>query len=185
MKRHGILNAELGGGPGHPRPAHRPAAGRRRGLPRPRDAHRVDLAIAENLPDLRTVLGLIADELVVEGVVRAEDVPTRHPRLDAWLRERFSGAEFTTRPHTEVLGELARQAKVVVRTGAFGPPGATSACSAVSTRPAGSTRRTSSSLPEYALQALEIPRDPTSWAPDRSAARTTPTSQGDNPCPRP
>ncbi|GAA4962742.1 hypothetical protein GCM10023238_32510 [Streptomyces heliomycini] len=45
------------------------------------------------------MLGLIADELVVEGVVRAENVPTHNPRLDAWLHERFTGAEFTTRPH--------------------------------------------------------------------------------------
>ncbi|MFE7815612.1 D-ribose pyranase [Streptomyces sp. NPDC057433] len=122
MKRHGILNAELSGALatlGHTDLLLVVDAG----FPVPRDAHRIDLAVAENLPDLRTVLGLIADELVVEGVVRAEDVPTRHPRLDAWLRERFSGAEFTTRPHTEVLGELARQAKVVVRTGAFEPWG--------------------------------------------------------------
>ncbi|MEU9336010.1 D-ribose pyranase [Streptomyces sp. NPDC048290] len=122
MKRSGILNAELSGALatlGHTDLLLVVDAG----FPVPRDAHRIDLALAENLPDLRTVLGLIADEIVVEGVVRAEDVPTHNPRLDKWLRYRFSGAEFSVRPHTDMLGALAREAKVVVRTGAFEPWG--------------------------------------------------------------
>ncbi|EYT51847.1 ribose pyranase [Leucobacter sp. UCD-THU] len=93
------------------------------GFPIPRDADRIDLAIAENLPDLRTILGLISQELVVEGVVRAEDVVSNNPRLDEWLQQTFAGAEFTTRSHADMLGELARQAKVIVRTGAFEPWG--------------------------------------------------------------
>ncbi|CAM5618786.1 MULTISPECIES: D-ribose pyranase [Streptomyces] len=122
MKRSGILNAELSGALatlGHTDLLLVVDAG----FPVPRDAHRVDLALAQNLPDLRTVLALIADELVVEGVVRAENVPHNNPRLDTWLHERFTDAEFTTRPHTEMLGALARQAKVIVRTGAFEPWG--------------------------------------------------------------
>lgn len=122
MKRTGILNAELSAALatlGHTDLLLVVDAG----FPVPRDAHRIDLAIAENLPDLRTVLGLIADEVVVEGVVRADNVPTHNPRLDDWLLDRFAGAEFSTRPHVEVLGELAREAKVVVRTGAFEPWG--------------------------------------------------------------
>ncbi|NJP65667.1 D-ribose pyranase [Streptomyces spiramenti] len=93
------------------------------GFPVPREAERIDLAISENLPDLRTVLGLVADELVVEGVVRAEEVPSNNPLLDSWLQERFTDAAFTTRTHADMLGEVARAAKVVVRTGAFEPWG--------------------------------------------------------------
>jgi len=122
MKRHGILNAQLSGALatlGHTDLILVVDAG----FPIPREAHRIDLALAENLPDLRTVIGLIAQELVVEGVVRADDVTTNNPRLDEWLHERFPNAEFTSRPHAEVLGELARQAKVIVRTGAFEPWG--------------------------------------------------------------
>ncbi|MFJ4772118.1 D-ribose pyranase [Streptomyces uncialis] len=122
MKRTGILHAELGGALatlGHTDLLLVVDAG----FPVPRDAHRIDLALAENLPDLRTVLALIADELVVEGVVRAENVPSHNPRLDSWLRDRFPDAGFSTRPHAAVLGELAREAKVIVRTGAFEPWG--------------------------------------------------------------
>ncbi|SDR88710.1 D-ribose pyranase [Microterricola viridarii] len=122
MKRNGILNAELSGALG--------TLGHTdlilivdAGFPIPRDAHRIDLAIAPNLPDLRQVISLIAEEIIVEGVVRADDVPSNNPRLDDWLKERFADAEFTTRPHAEVLGELAKQAKVIVRTGAFEPWG--------------------------------------------------------------
>lgn len=93
------------------------------GFPIPRSAHRIDLAIAQDLPDLRTVLSLIADELIVEGVVRAEDVPSNNPLLDTWLKNKFSDAEFTTRTHAEMLGEQALRAKVIVRTGAFEPWG--------------------------------------------------------------
>lgn len=122
MKRNGILNAELSGALatlGHTDLVLVVDAG----FPIPRTAHRIDLALAENLPDLRTVLGLIADEIVVEGVVRADDVVTNNPRLDEWLRSRFADAEFSTRPHADMLGAVAAQAKVIVRTGAFEPWG--------------------------------------------------------------
>jgi D-ribose pyranase len=122
MKRHGILNAELSGALatlGHTDLVLVVDAG----FPIPRDAHRIDLAIAENLPDLRTVLELISREIVVEGVVRAQDVTTNNPRLDEWLHGTFADAEFTTRSHADMLGELAHQAKVIVRTGAFEPWG--------------------------------------------------------------
>jgi D-ribose pyranase len=122
MKRHGILNAQLSGAIatlGHTDLIMVVDAG----FPIPPDANRVDLAIAENLPDLRTVLALIAAEVVVEGVVCAEDVVTNNPRLDDYLRETFPKAEFTTRSHADVLGELASKAKIIVRTGAFEPWG--------------------------------------------------------------
>lgn len=122
MKRTGILNAQLSGELatlGHTDLVLVVDAG----FPIPRDAQRVDLAIAQNLPDLRTVISLIADEIIVEGVVRADDVTSNNPKLDEWLLDRFADAEFSTRSHADMLGELARQAKVIVRTGAFEPWG--------------------------------------------------------------
>jgi D-ribose pyranase len=55
--------------------------------------------------------------------VRADDVVTNNPRLDDYLHATFPGAEFSTRTHADVLGELATTAKVIVRTGAFEPWG--------------------------------------------------------------
>jgi D-ribose pyranase len=122
MKRTGILNAQLSGALatlGHTDLILIVDAG----FPIPRQAQRVDLAIAQNLPDLRTVISLVADEIIVEGVVRADDVTHNNPKLDEWLLDRFPDAEFSTRTHADMLGELAHQAKVIVRTGAFEPWG--------------------------------------------------------------
>jgi len=122
MKRNGILNDRLSGALatlGHTDLIMIVDAG----FPIPRDANRIDLAIAENLPDLRTVVDLIGNDIVVEGVVYAEDIDSNNPKLGEWLKGRFDDAEFTTRSHAEMLSELARQAKVIVRTGAFEPWG--------------------------------------------------------------
>ena len=35
----------------------------------------------------------------------------------------FAGAEFSVRPHAEILSQMAQEAKVIVRTGAFDPWG--------------------------------------------------------------
>ncbi|MCZ7418447.1 MULTISPECIES: D-ribose pyranase [unclassified Micromonospora] len=122
MKRTGVLNAELSGvlaTLGHTDLLLVVDAG----FPIPRTAHRVDLAIAEDLPSLTTVLDLIADEIIVEGVVVAEDVTTHNKPLADWLGQRFPGVPLSTRQHAEMLGELAGQAKAIVRTGAFNPWG--------------------------------------------------------------
>jgi simple sugar transport system permease protein/D-ribose pyranase len=122
MKRRGILNAQLCGALatlGHTDLIMIVDAG----FPIPSSANRIDLAVAENIPELRTVIGLISDELVIEGVVRADDVITHNPRLEEYLHATFEGAEFTTLSHADVLGELALKAKVIVRTGAFEPWG--------------------------------------------------------------
>lgn len=122
MKRNGILNAALSevlATLGHTDLLLVVDAG----FPIPRSAHRVDLAIAEDLPGLTTVLDLVAEEIIVEGVVVAEDVTTHNEPLAGYLRERFTTAELTTRPHAEMLSEVAADAKAIVRTGAFKPWG--------------------------------------------------------------
>jgi simple sugar transport system permease protein/D-ribose pyranase len=122
MKRNGILNAELSGALatlGHTDILLVTDAG----FPIPSDAHRIDLAIAEDLPRLETILELIAAEIVVEGVIFAEDVPTNNPRLDGFVRDLFSDAPVELKPHAEMLSEMAGKAKVIVRTGGFNPWG--------------------------------------------------------------
>ena len=93
------------------------------GFPIPRDANRIDLALIENVPDVRTVLDAIKAEVIVEGVTRAEYVPTHNPRLEEYLQKTFAGAEFTIRPHEEMLSGMAHEAKFIVRTGAYDPWG--------------------------------------------------------------
>jgi D-ribose pyranase len=122
MKRHGILNQPLSSALasfGHGDLLIVSDVG----FPIPRDAQRIDLAIAADLPDLRTILSLINAEFITEKVVIAAEMAEYNRPLYDWLREHFAGAEFQERPHAEMLGPVAASAKAIVRTGAFEPWG--------------------------------------------------------------
>ena len=122
MKRSGILNAELSrviATLGHTDILMVVDAG----FPIPRDAHRIDLAITEDLPRLEDVLRVIAGEVIVEGVAYAEDITTNNPRLAQTVAELFPDAPLETKPHSEMLTTMAGKAKAIVRTGAFNPWG--------------------------------------------------------------
>ncbi len=122
MKAHGILNAEL---------CHAVASlGHGDGLlvvdagyPIPSNAWRIDLALTPNQPDLRTVLGALAAEMIVERIEVAADVATHNEPLFTWLESTWPGVPLDTRPHAEMLALVGSQAKAVVRTGAFDPWG--------------------------------------------------------------
>lgn len=95
------------------------------GFPIPLDRWRIDLAITNNVPDLETVLSLVLPELLVEKVLYADIIPEHNPPLLALLQRLFqgTGADFEPVAHEHLIGELARRAKVIVRTGAFTPWG--------------------------------------------------------------
>ena len=122
MKASGILNAEL---------SHAIASlGHGDGLlvvdagfPIPSSSWRIDLAVARDLPDLRTVLDLVGAECIVEGITIADEVETNNPSLHEWIANRWSGVAIETIPHQEFLTTAASRAKAVVRTGAFDPWG--------------------------------------------------------------
>lgn len=122
MKRGGILNQQLS--------AAIAALGHGDGLlvvdagfPVPGDAWRIDLAVTANLPELRTVLDLVAAEMIVEKVVLAAEVATHNAPLDRWVRRCWPDAAFEPVPHERMLTEIPARAKAVVRTGAFDPWG--------------------------------------------------------------
>lgn len=94
------------------------------GFPIPADAWRIDLALTRGVPELRTVLETVHDDLVPERVLYADDVPEMNPDLDAFLRDLYagSGAELETAAHEEILG-YGEQAKAIVRSGDFVPWG--------------------------------------------------------------
>lgn len=93
------------------------------GFPIPRDAERIDLSLTANLPELRTVLSLIHQELIVERVVLAAEMADHNPLLHRWIAEEFAGAQVDERPHSEMLSTVPAAAKTIVRTGAFDPWG--------------------------------------------------------------
>ena len=93
------------------------------GFPVPDGVERIDLALGEGIPDLRTVLRLVHAEFITEQLVYANEMRENNPRLAAWLDDEFTGVDVDARPHTEMLGDVAARAKVVVRTGDFEPWG--------------------------------------------------------------
>lgn len=122
MKRNGILNLGLSqaiAGMGHTDLMIVCDAG----FPIPSDVPRVDLALVQDVPDLATVLKAIAQDFIAERVVYAAEMGANNPRLLEKVQEVFAGADFGTLPHEEILGSAARQAKVIVRTGAYDPWG--------------------------------------------------------------
>lgn len=93
------------------------------GFPIPRSAWRVDLALTPGSPSTEEVLTAIAGELIVERTIVADDVPEMNPPLNNLVHDLFQSAEHDTAAHADILGEMAQEAKVIVRTGAFNPWG--------------------------------------------------------------
>ncbi|MBP1992130.1 D-ribose pyranase [Paenibacillus eucommiae] len=93
------------------------------GFPIPEGVRRVDLAVKQDLPDLETVLSLIAGDFIAEKVYFAEQLAEFNSPLHTKIKHIFDGVEMATMPHEQILSEAAKQAKAIVRTGAFDPWG--------------------------------------------------------------
>jgi D-ribose pyranase len=93
------------------------------GFPIPETVWRVDLALIPDVPDLETVLQAIAGDLIAERVAYAAEMAENNPPLLAKVQRIFAASDFTPIPHAQILSEMAAQAKVIVRTGAFDPWG--------------------------------------------------------------
>jgi D-ribose pyranase len=122
MQRGRILNAELNhaiGAMGHGDFMSVCDAG----FPIPSSAWRVDLAVVQDIPDLETVLTAINENFIAEKVAYAAEMVENNPPLLAKVKRIFADSEHSTLLHSEILGGIATQAKVIIRTGAFDPWG--------------------------------------------------------------
>jgi len=122
MKRHGILNQQLNeaiASMGHGQIMMIVDVG----FPVPRDAWRIDLAIAANLPTLEQIYTLVAPELIVEKIMFAREIKEHNQPLYRTLCTWFDERDFAPVTYEETVGALAMQAKVIVRTGAIDPWG--------------------------------------------------------------
>jgi D-ribose pyranase len=93
------------------------------GFPIPEEAWRIDLALVQDVPDLRTVLAVVAEEFIAEKVRIAQELKENNPPLYRNLTELFDERNFELIPQAQMLSEAPRQAKAIVRTGAFDPFG--------------------------------------------------------------
>jgi D-ribose pyranose/furanose isomerase RbsD len=93
------------------------------GFPIPNDVKRIDLALKKDVPDLETVLSLIAEDFIAEKIYVAHEVETNNAPLFNKVKRIFPGVEVDTMEHQKILTEMAKKAKAIVRTGAFDPWG--------------------------------------------------------------
>jgi D-ribose pyranase len=93
------------------------------GFPIPDDVWRIDLALVADIPDLETVLTAIAGDFIAERVSYAAEMAENNPPLLAKVKRIFADSNHEPIPHAQILSEMASQAKVIVRTGAFDPWG--------------------------------------------------------------
>jgi D-ribose pyranose/furanose isomerase RbsD len=95
------------------------------GFPIPSDAWRIELAITRDFPGLVPVLEIIASEFIAEKVMYAQQVVTNNAPFHRELQRIFNDCDHEPVEHERILGEFARQAKAIVRTGGYVPWGNT------------------------------------------------------------
>lgn len=129
MKRSGILNNELAqviAQMGHTDMLVIADAG----LPVPLHVQRIDLAVRAGLPGFHDVVTAIAEELVAERLIIAEELAQRPGDLPAQIQACWPEATLEQVPH-EQFKELTARARVVVRTGECTPYANVIVCSGV------------------------------------------------------
>lgn len=92
-------------------------------FPIPSEAQRIDLAICQDVPGVAHILELVMSDLIYERVIVAEEQKLYnqpHYNCVCALSERYS---VETIPHAELMETISKQAKYIVRTGAFEPWG--------------------------------------------------------------
>lgn len=115
MKKQGILNAPLCGALaelGH----YDTVVVCDAGLPIPKDANRIDLALIPGVPGFLQTVTAIVKEIDLEEVILAEEVKEASPEILTELRNLLGEVEFKFVPHTD-FKKQAVDAKFFVRTG--------------------------------------------------------------------
>lgn len=90
------------------------------GLPIPSGIERVDLAVVRGLPRFEPVVAAIADELVVQKIIIAEEIREHNAETFRFLENLFSEIPIEKIPH-ETFKQRLVQAKAVIRTGEATP----------------------------------------------------------------
>lgn len=91
------------------------------GLPVPEGVAKIDLALKLGTPSFREVVELIADDMVVEKVVLAQEIKEGNPAALQLVTETFGSKAVDVSVSHEQFKALTRQAKAVIRTGEATP----------------------------------------------------------------
>jgi len=119
MKKHGILNKNLNeciSSLGHlDRVAICDA-----GLPIPDEGRRIDISLIKGIPAIIDVINAVLSEVVVEGVILAEEIEEVSPEMHREILEAIGNIPVKYVRHSE-FKEMSRSCKAIIRTGEFTP----------------------------------------------------------------
>jgi D-ribose pyranase len=90
------------------------------GLPIPAKVRRIDLAVNKDVPGFIETVEAIAEELIVERIIIAEETGRVSPHIQDALLKIFDGVELKKVSHKS-LKELCFDAIAVIRTSEFTP----------------------------------------------------------------
>ncbi|MBY0219810.1 D-ribose pyranase [Paenibacillus illinoisensis] len=120
MKRNGILNSHISkilSDLGHTDMIAIADAG----LPVPEGVLKIDVALKLGTPSFQEVVELIADDMVIERVIVAQEIKEGNPGALKFVTDKFGNDAIDASISHEQFKALTRQVKAVVRTGEATP----------------------------------------------------------------
>ncbi|MBD8837338.1 D-ribose pyranase [Paenibacillus sp. FSL K6-4396] len=93
------------------------------GLPVPDGVLKIDLALKLGTPSFREVVEAIAEDMVIEKVIVAEEIREGNPVAMQFIKEKFGEEAIDASVSHEQFKALTRQVKAVIRTGEATPYG--------------------------------------------------------------
>lgn len=90
------------------------------GLPIPDGVHRIDLSLKIGVPSFQDVVDAVADDMVVEKVIIANEMEAANVKTYEYMKSTFSkhGVEYVSH---EKFKQLTTHAKAIIRTGEATP----------------------------------------------------------------
>jgi len=119
MKKHGILNSHIShilADLGHTDTIVIADVG----LPIPEHILKIDLALSFGKPSFEEVVKIVADDMVIEKVIVAEQLALENKTTSHFINTHFNGIEIIEVSHDQ-LKQLSHHAKAVIRTGEAKP----------------------------------------------------------------
>lgn len=90
------------------------------GLPIPDTTKRIDLALVKGVPGFVETVQAIAEDMVIESVILAEEIKTENPDVLAEMEKLFGDIEIVFVSH-EAFKKQTSVSKAVIRTGECTP----------------------------------------------------------------
>ncbi|MGF9696941.1 MULTISPECIES: D-ribose pyranase [Paenibacillus] len=91
------------------------------GLPVPEGVVKIDVALKLGAPTFQEVVELIADDMVIERVIVAEEIKEGNPEAMHYITDKFGEDAVDASISHEQFKALTRQVKAVIRTGEATP----------------------------------------------------------------